>query len=570
MKDGALYLEVDEDITSAIDKLKHSTDSSVQIVVPKRSTMLQSIINLKLLKKAADSSGKELVLVTGDRIASDLAGRVGLAVAPSIGAKAVVAEAKVPEALKNEDEVIEADDPEPPTPAPMPSVPAEPPKKPLLKRLPVSDGPPAPAAAANPLETPATSAPEVAGAAAAAASAPAAASAGTGTKSPKVPNFRRLQRRVLWVGLGAFLIVGYLVAMYVLTNAKVTLYATGTRVSIDTTFSVDPDLKTTDTAKGVLAGQLVTVSKDLSGPFVPTGKKDAGTKAAGKMTISNGTGVDQTLVAGTRFAAPDGKVFRSGADTVVPSAHLNSGGDKVNGTVTVDVTADAAGDSYNEAPAAYTLPALANPKITAQGAQMSGGTTKTITIVAQSDVDTEKAALLAKDKDASARDLQGRVPSGYVALPSSQTASADTVSPSPAVGAEGETGTLNLKVNYTVLAVKQSEYEAMLHAQEQKQVGDKNQIYDDGIKAAQVSATDKDASGRQTFHLTTEAYGGTKLDKAKIAADLKGQRYGDAVSAASGLPGVTRAEVSISPAWVSRLPSRPDKINITIQVAAAK
>jgi hypothetical protein len=86
MKDNALYLEVDEDITSAIDKLTKSSGTPVQIVVPKRSTMLQSIINLKLLKKAAEQGGKELVLVTNDRIASDLAGRVGLAVAPSLGA----------------------------------------------------------------------------------------------------------------------------------------------------------------------------------------------------------------------------------------------------------------------------------------------------------------------------------------------------------------------------------------------------------------------------------------------------------------------------------------------------
>src|ERR1700733_3976136 len=100
MKDNAVYLEADEDITSAIDKLGKTTGDSVQIVVPKRSTMLQSIINLKLLKKAAEQHGKELVLVTNDRIAGDLAGRVGLAVAPSLGAKPVIADVEIPEQLK--------------------------------------------------------------------------------------------------------------------------------------------------------------------------------------------------------------------------------------------------------------------------------------------------------------------------------------------------------------------------------------------------------------------------------------------------------------------------------------
>jgi hypothetical protein len=51
MNQEALYLEADEDITSAIDKLHKTVGDTVQIVVPKRSTLLQSIINLKLLKK---------------------------------------------------------------------------------------------------------------------------------------------------------------------------------------------------------------------------------------------------------------------------------------------------------------------------------------------------------------------------------------------------------------------------------------------------------------------------------------------------------------------------------------
>ena len=562
MKDNALYLEVDEDITSAIDKLSKSAAGSVQIVVPKRSTMLQSIINLKLLKKAAEQSGKELVLVTGDRIATELAARVGLAVAPAIGAKPVIAEATIPEALKSNEEIIEATDPEPPAPAPETK--PKPFKKPLLKRFSVSDGPPLAAA----------------GLATASAEGDAVAEAGAAAahKPPKVPNFGRLRRRVLWLALAALLVVAYLGAMSVFTTAKVTLYATGTRVNIDTAFSVDPSLKTTDQAKSVLAGQAVTVTKDLSGPFVPTGKKDAGTKATGAMTIKNCLDANNHLyVAGTRFQAPDGKIFKSTADVTVPGGQGSFLGCSTPGTATVDVQAEQNGDSYNEAPAKYTLPGLSASQqtgqnsITAQGAQMTGGTTKTVTITAQSDVDTAKAALLAKDKDASARDIQGRVPSGYVALSASQAISADAVSPSPTVGAEGDTGTLSIKVTYSVLAVKQSEYQSWLHLQEQKQVGDANQIYDDGLPAAQVSTTgDKDSSGRQAFHLTTEAYGGAKLDKTAIAAKLKGQRFGDAATAAKGLPGVTRADISISPGWVSKMPTRADKISITIQVAASK
>lgn len=572
MNDNALYLEVDEDITSAIDKLSKMPAGPVQIVVPKRSTMLQSIINLKLLKKAADGSGKQLVLVTGDRIASELAARVGLAVAPAIGAEAVLSRPSMPEALKDNEEIIDADEPAesaaPAAAASQAPARAAAPKKPLLRRMPVSDGPPPTAAEKAALTAAAAPVAE-----ADAEGAPAAAPA---RKAVSVPNFSRLQRRLLWVGLAVFLVGGYWLAMFLMTNAKVTLYAAGTRVGIDTTFTADTSATSSDPAKSILAAQTVTVTKDLSGPFTPSGKKDVGTKAGGTMTVKNEYDTNpHPLQAGTRFAAPDGKIFRSNSDVTVPGATPTLIGGKLGlspGTVTVEVTADQSGDSYNEAPARYTIPGLSpaqQAQIYGQGEQMSGGTTKTVSIVTKADVETEKGNLLDKDKDNAARDLAGKLPTGYMAIESSQTTSAEA-SPSPAIDAEGTTGTLALKVTYTVLAVKKSDFEQVLHAQEQKQVGDNNQIYDDGLAAAQITSSGKDSAGRPSFHLTTDAYSGSKIDKDALAKKIAGNRFGDAKSAATGLPGVNRAEIVIWPGWVSKLPSRPDKISITIQVADNK
>jgi hypothetical protein len=209
-------------------------------------------------------------------------------------------------------------------------------------------------------------------------------------------------------------------------------------------------------------------------------------------------------------------------------------------------------------------------KIYGQGAQMSGGTSKVVTIVTDNDVETAKAALLAKDKDNAARDLQGRVPSGYTTLSQSQAESIDSTTSAPAVGSEASTATLTLKVTYSVLAVKESEYHDMVKAQEQKQIGDKNQVYDDGIGTAQLTAGDKDASGRRSFHFTTTAFAGAKLDTVAIANLVKGKRYGDAADIAKNLPGVARAEISILPGWATSLPGRPDKIKVIIQIAGNK
>jgi hypothetical protein len=552
MQESALYLEADEDITSAIDKLTRSNSKTVQIVVPKRSTMLQSIINLKLLKKAAAGGGKDLVLVTSDRIAVELAGRVGLAVAPSLGAKAVVAEIEKPGRLDKDEEVIEADEPEPP-PAEEPPTAPKPPRKPLLSRRPVSE-PPAPAPDSD-----------------AAAIAPGAPD---GQKKPKikVPNYRKLQRRAMWLGSAAVLVVGYFVFMYFGTKAGITLFVNGSKVAIDTTFAVDT--AGGHVGSGVIAGQVVTVSKDLSGPFTPTGQKDEGTKASGQMTISNCYDANpHKLVTGTRFVAPDGNLFRSTDDVTVPGGSGSFFGCDSPGTATVNVESDQNGDKYNEASASYTMPGLPAAEqsgknaIIAKGGQMSGGSSKVVTVVTQADVDTAKAALLTKDKDNSARDLAGHMPSGYTPISASQAANVTVTQPSPAVGSEGTSGTLQLKVTYTVLVVKQTDYKDLVEVQEKKQIGSDNDIYDNGIGAAQVTASDKDSSGRATFHFTTEAYGGKKLNRVDLAKQLAGKRFGDATDLAQGLPGVSKAEINLWPAWASNLPTRTSNIKISIKVS---
>ena len=59
-----IYLDADTEITEAIEKLKKAKEREVRIVAPARSSLLQSSVNIKLLKKASKDTEKALVLVT--------------------------------------------------------------------------------------------------------------------------------------------------------------------------------------------------------------------------------------------------------------------------------------------------------------------------------------------------------------------------------------------------------------------------------------------------------------------------------------------------------------------------
>ena len=82
-----LYVDVDDEITAIIDKVQESNQKIVALVLPKRAAVLQSIVNMKLLKRSADEAKKKIVLITSEPGLLPLAGTVGTYVAKTLQTK---------------------------------------------------------------------------------------------------------------------------------------------------------------------------------------------------------------------------------------------------------------------------------------------------------------------------------------------------------------------------------------------------------------------------------------------------------------------------------------------------
>lgn len=74
------YIDIDEEITSIVERLRKAESSEVVIVVPKRAMLIQSIVNLKLLRKEADALGLKISIVTQDKLGKMLIKKVGIIV----------------------------------------------------------------------------------------------------------------------------------------------------------------------------------------------------------------------------------------------------------------------------------------------------------------------------------------------------------------------------------------------------------------------------------------------------------------------------------------------------------
>ena len=94
-----IYIDIDDEITSVIEKVRGSSEKIVALVLPKRASVLQSIVNMKLLKRSADDAKKKLVLITSEAGLLPLAGAVGVHVAKTLQSKP-----EIPAALSTEDD----------------------------------------------------------------------------------------------------------------------------------------------------------------------------------------------------------------------------------------------------------------------------------------------------------------------------------------------------------------------------------------------------------------------------------------------------------------------------------
>ncbi len=78
------YIDNDEEITSIVDRLKKSKADKNFLVVPQRALVLQSLVNLKLLKREAEKERKQIIIVTQNSLGEIFAKKAGIETVPSI------------------------------------------------------------------------------------------------------------------------------------------------------------------------------------------------------------------------------------------------------------------------------------------------------------------------------------------------------------------------------------------------------------------------------------------------------------------------------------------------------
>lgn len=560
-----IYIDIDDEITGIIDKLKGSDGKIVALVLPKRASVFQSIVNMKLLKRAADSEKKNLVLITSEAGLLPLAGAAGVHVAKTLTSKPVIPAG--PDDFDEDEEVdedateeLEQADPDPETPVGE------------LAAAGVAGAAIAKASKKDDeVETLNLDNEDIAPAAGASA-AKKAPTAPKKDKKLKVPDFDRFRLMLIAGGLALLLlIIGFVVANKVLPSATILIKTNASTVDVNMDLNLSAEAKTLNEQDNTVPAKVASAPKTYTQQTTATGQKNNGNKASGNVTVTNCSKADQdiTIPAGTGLSS-GGNTYISQETVTVPHSFFSGGGNCIkNGKATVSVIAQNGGSSYNLSSGASFSVSVGGGALTGQGGSITGGTDNIVKIVTQNDVNTAKSKITPADdemkknlSDQLKKDNLYPITATYAAAPATTTSS-------PNVGDPGDTVTVTETVTYTMFGVKEDDLNKLLdNAIDAELDSNKQGILDNGL-SSMVYNVDALTANSAKITASTTATVGPDLDVAVITKESAGKKPGAIKDELKKNPDVTDVEVKLSPFWVSSVPNKESKIKVIIAKPAS-
>ncbi len=548
MAKGTVYIEADDEITTVIDKVLSAKEEIVAVVLPKRATVFQSVVNLKLLKKASEEAKKRVVLISSEPAIESISAVVGMHIAQSLSSKPYVPKrAKLlgSETITSKElDVVDVGTVETPEEA-----------------VPADDKPQSDTIELDNTQSVAEELPE--GTLALAGSAKVVKK-----KRFKIPDFSSFRLRM---GLGitavVLLIVGWVFGFVILPKASITINTDTSSQPVSMDFIARADITEINLETGELPAKKAEISKEDKVTVPATGEKNVGEKASGEAKFSGkicGTpGVPDDVPAGTGISS-NGKTYITLEDVSFSFASIGGGCINFTGD-TVGISAQASGANFNVG-SGTSFAVAGRSDATAVGSA-SGGTDAVVKVVSDDDVNKAKEQLKGIATAAAITELNQNLTSQQLqALPETMEESAPVVKTSIAVDAEAPEVTVTQTVKYSMLGVSSSELGSLLDNRITKSLegqADKN-VRSNGLDAAVYRLTARTSVDNQTITLDTIAILGPEFDENAIRNEVAGKKRGDIEKMLESRDGVRSVGVEYSPFWITTTPKSADKIKIII------
>lgn len=579
-KKKVVYAEIDDEISSLFDKIRPISAKHVYIVVPKRSILFQSVVNLKILKRKAEDIGKKIYLITNDSNGVYLAQQIGITVYDKVNGEGKPSLFNA----ENGDDKLRIT----PLRATVNSIEDQAPTRLSERKISISEI--LQKSKKKMLDIRKIGKDK-------------AQKRKEEKKEKKGARFVMVApNRHALIGLISVSLIILLVVVYIALPG-VTIYLTPSASVLEKSVNITLADFSKNKAELDLHPSHTIASYPISSTVVktithyPTGKKisERGSNSSGKIIIYNTSENQWPLIPQTRFQTDDGLVFRINTTVNVPPAGADGPG-QAEAFVTadpVDAYGEMIGERGNIATSRFFLPGLkesSRSKLYAENPEpMSGGVTDFISYVSAEDIEAARARINEELLKVAAEELeisvQGKTDSmsgdtTYSLLQGDGAIKIGDVEIEESPGLEGRevseftiTGKVYvsglyydhdvmLEILKNELLLKKSPQKELLRINEESTT---YRIFEWDEATGKVKLT-ANIKGIEQFEINPEKENGERL-LTKIREHIVGADIGQAEAYIQNLPEINKVEIDSWPAWSPTIPSLPENIDFEVREA---
>jgi len=375
----------------------------------------------------------------------------------------------------------------------------------------------------------------------------------------------------LWLLIPILLIAGLVAGYLFFVKANVTIFVEPRVLEKDAQVTADPTVKEVDEVGKKIPGRIVEVNVSDSAKAPTTGKKQIGDPAKGTVTLYNKTYNSKTFSKGTVLTSSGGLKFTLDSPITVASQSAADEGISF-GKSSGDVTASAIGaDSNLPSGSELTISSESTTSFSAKSeGNFSGGTSKDVTVVTDSDQKKLLASLAASLRGKAVEELQKKMADQADLKILEEALSEDITKKtySKNINDQASELTLNMTIHYRGTAYLDSDLKSIVSKLVETNIpGDFELNLAETETQADVSKLEKD--GTLIFLARFKAKLTPKLDVTKIKSLIKGRTIAEATEIMKAYENVLDSEVKITPslpARVARLPFIDQNINIEVSL----
>ncbi|MBQ6130104.1 hypothetical protein IJI72_00165 [Candidatus Saccharibacteria bacterium] len=578
MNKETIYLESSDDITDILSKIKASDKKLVVLVPPKKPTVLLSAINIKLIARTVRTEKKTLVLVTTDDSLTKLAMAANLPVAPSLKSRPILPGKSADAESKSASE-----------PAPEPES-AEPVQSKELSAEPEADAEPDADALVEEIEQKQPVSASDSDSEADSDSEPKSEKPSKKSKKPKKsadpdhvnPLVAFLNQKKAWVIFGIVALAGVIVffiwALMIAPKLHISVKVRTSSGNFSENVNFTKVASDEKVADGIFAVREETLEKAQEVKFTATGQKDLGDPASGTLIVYY-QGKDRfsyDFSAGSTFA------YKGLEYVATASASLSWSGEEIDScdnkatynpskgciiSASVSVKASAPGENYNVSGEQSGWSSKDFPEVSVYNkSDLSGGTSKIVTIVQQSDIDLALDKLTNDSKEAGKTELLGKLSETVLPLEASFVVETTEPKASPAAGEEvpeGTTPSVSSKTTFKIFTVEKTRIEEFITLK--ANLEENRKIY--SIGEPFVEYFTQTGEGTYSGKLKTTYKFGPRLSETEILERIDGQKVGRIEPLLrDNFPGVSSVSLEKSVFWVNKVPKNPNRVTINLEV----